>query len=276
MCPLRTSGTTPAQRLRTRYRGDGFVLRGVEHDEIAAAGRRGGGPAGRVALVSGGNRGLGLRIVGSLAERGMRVVLGSRSVRNGQVAIELLGDLAGRVAVRQLDVTDAASVARLASWLDRRLGGCDVLVNNCAVLFDDDGDTAARVDPDVVSRTLQTNLIGTWRLTQAIVPLMRERRYGRIVNISSGLGSLTSMRQGLPAYRVSKTAVNALTRVLADELADDGILVNACCPGPARLELRESPLIEASVSVDTPVWLATLPDDGPTGGFYRDRSSLPW
>ena len=158
MCPLRTSGTTPAQRLRTRYRGDGFVLRGVEHDEIAAAGRRGGGPAGRVALVSGGNRGLGLRIVGSLAERGMRVVLGSRSVRNGQVAIELLGDLAGRVAVRQLDVTDAASVARLASWLDRRLGGCDVLVNNCAVLFDDDGDTAARVDPDVVSRTLQTVL----------------------------------------------------------------------------------------------------------------------
>src|SRR5207244_6220499 len=113
--------------------------------------------------------------------------------------------------------------------------GCDVLVNNCAVLFDDDGDTAARVDPDVVSRTLQTNLIGTWRLTQAIVPLMRERRYGRIVNISSGLGSLTSMRQGLPAYRVSKTAVNELNRVIADVLDDGGIMVYDCSPDPTRV-----------------------------------------
>jgi NAD(P)-dependent dehydrogenase (short-subunit alcohol dehydrogenase family) len=232
---------------------------------------------GRIALVSGGNRSLGLRIVRRLAERGMRVVLGSRSVESGRVAIELLGDLSDRVAVRQLDITDAASVARLVSWLGRRLGGCDVLVNNSAVLIDDDRDTATAFDLDVVRRTLETNLLGTWRLTQAIVPLMRVRRYGRIVNISSGLGSLASMRRGLPAYRVSNSAVNALTRMLADELAQDGILVNACCPDPAPIESRNShDSIQFSASTDTPVWLATLSDDGPTGGFYRGRSPIEW
>lgn len=122
---------------------------------------------GRVAVVSGGNRGLGLQIVGMLAARGMRVVLASRSAESGRVAIELLGNLAERVAVRQLDITDAASVARLASWLDRVLGRCDVLVNNAAILVDDDRD-ATSVDLNLVWRTLETNLLGTWRLTQAV------------------------------------------------------------------------------------------------------------
>ena len=212
-----------------------------------------------------------------LAGRGLRVVLGTRSVRSGQAAVELLADLADRVAVRQLDITDAASVARLASWLGRRMGGCDVLVNNAAVLIEHDVDTAASIDLDVVRRTLETNLMGTWRLTQAILPLMRARRYGRIVNISSGLAKLASMRQGLPAYRVSKTAVNALTRVLADELAGDAILVNACCPGPTQLESRDSHHpIEMYLSAQTAVWLATLPDGGPTGGFFSGRSAVAW
>lgn len=230
---------------------------------------------GRVALVSGGNRGLGLQVVRMLAKQGMRVVLASRSVESGRLALELLGDLADRVAVRHLDITDMASVARLASWLRVRLGRCDVLVNNAAVLIDDDD--ATTVDLDVVMRTLETNLLGTWRLTQAIVPLMRGCRYGRIVNVSSGLGSLASMRRGLPAYRVSKSALNSLTRMLADELAEDGILVNACCPGPARIEFRDShDSILLSASADTPVWLATLPDDGPTGGFYCRRTPIAW
>jgi NAD(P)-dependent dehydrogenase (short-subunit alcohol dehydrogenase family) len=232
--------------------------------------------ADRVALVSGGNRGLGLQIVKKLAAHGMRVVLGSRSVEAGRVAVELLGDLSGRVAVRQLDTTDAASVDVLASWLRRRLGRCDVLINNGAVLMDGDTDAAA-VDLEVVYETLETNLLGTWRLTQAIVPLMRTRQYGRIVNISSELGSLASMGRGLPAYRVSKCGVNALTRVFADELAPDRILVNACSPEPAHVAARDregSPRLAASA--DTPVWLATLPDDGPTGGFYRERAPVNW
>jgi NAD(P)-dependent dehydrogenase (short-subunit alcohol dehydrogenase family) len=230
---------------------------------------------GRVALVSGGNRGLGLQIVHRLAEIDMRVVLASRSLDNGHAAVELLGSLASRIAVRQLDITDADSVARLAFWLERRLGRCDVLVNNAAVLLDDE-QASHDVDLEVVRRSLETNVLGTWRLTQAIVPLMLLNGYGRIVNISSGLGSFAAMRRGLPAYRVSKCAVNALTRILADELADDGILVNACCPGPAHLELSDDDLIRLSASPETPVWLATLPDDGPTGCFFRGRAPIDW
>jgi len=234
-------------------------------------------PEGRVALVTGGNRGLGLQIVRALAEQGMRVVLASRSVESGRVAVELLGHLTNRVAVRQLDITDPASVARLAVWLGRRLGRCDVLVNNAAVLLEEDDAMATTVNLDVVRRTLETNLLGTWRLSQAIAPLMRACRYGRIVNVSSGLASLASMRRGLPAYRISKGAVNSLTRLLADELAADGILVNSCCPEPARVEAgdRYHP-VRFSASADTPVWLATLPDDGPTGGFYRERRPIDW
>lgn len=227
-----------------------------------------------MALVTGGNRGLGLEIVRALAARGLRVVMASRSAEHGRLAVQWLGDLADGVAVRDLDITDPASVQRLAAWLDQRLGRCDVLVNNAAVLIDDDRDSAAAVDLDLVRSSLEVNLIGTWRLTQAIVPLMRRRRYGRIVNVSSGLASLSRMRRGLPAYRVSKHALNALTRMLADELAEDGILVNACCPGPARLEVPDA--VRLSVSADTPVWLATLPDGGPTGGFYRGREPLEW
>jgi NAD(P)-dependent dehydrogenase (short-subunit alcohol dehydrogenase family) len=231
--------------------------------------------ADRVALVSGGNRGLGLEVVRLLAGLGMRVVLGSRSVEHGRAALERLGPGADRVAVRQLDVADAVSVARVVAWLGRRLGRCDVLMNNAGVLVDDDQD-AARIDLDVVRHTLETNLFGTWRLSQAVAPLMRRRRYGRIVNVSSGLASLETMRRGLPAYRVSKCSVNALTRVLADELRDDGILVNACCPGLAQADPPGGDYGLASASADTPVWLATLADDGPTGGFWRDRRPIPW
>ncbi len=230
----------------------------------------------RIAVVSGGSRGLGLEIVRKLADRGMHVVLTSRRVADGQAAIGLLGDAADCVAVRDLDITDAASVAQFAGWLRGRLGRCDVLVNNAAVLIDDDRD-ASSVDLAVVRRTLETNLLGTWRLTQAIAPLMRAAGYGRIVNISSGLGSLAAMRCDLPGYRVSKTAVNAMTRMLADELAVDGVLVNACCPGLTRIEVpatRDGTRLFATA--DTAVWLATLPDDGPTGGFYRDHVLIEW
>jgi NAD(P)-dependent dehydrogenase (short-subunit alcohol dehydrogenase family) len=181
----------------------------------------------RVALVSGGNCGLGLQIVRGLAEQRMRVVLGSRSARSGQDAIDLLGPLADRVAVRQLDVTDPASIARLAAWLELRLGRCDVLINNTAILFDDDHDTT--MDLDAVCHGLEANLLGAWRLTAAIAPLMRGRGYGRVVNVSSGLGG---------AGRLANGGVNALTVMLADELSEQGIQVKVCCGGRRRRSAR--------------------------------------
>lgn len=230
----------------------------------------------RVAVVTGGNRGLGLSLVRALAQRGMRVVLVTRSLDRGLAALDRLGDLADQVAVRQLDVTDQDSVARLASWLDRQLGRCDALINNAAVLIDDERGSLD-VDLDVVRRTLETNLLGTWRLVQAITPLMHRHHYGRIVNISSELGSLNSMGRGLPAYRISQTAINALTRIFAADLANDGILVNACCPGPPEVKIADSrDRVEFTPSADTAVWLATLPSDGPTGGFFRSDKTIEW
>ncbi|MFF0176115.1 SDR family NAD(P)-dependent oxidoreductase [Micromonospora profundi] len=224
----------------------------------------------RVAVVMGGNRGLGLELVRRLAALDMRVVLTCRVAEDGRAAIERLGGLADRVAVRQVDVSDADSVAWLVTWVNRRLGRCDVLVNNADALFDDDA-AAASVDLELVRRTLETNLFGPWRLVQGVLPLMRAAGYGRIVNVSSG--SAADPRAAW-ASRVSMSAVNALTRVFADELAGDGILVNACCPEAGADQAGGSGPLDASTSADTAVWLATLPDDGPTGRLWRGRSPI--
>jgi NAD(P)-dependent dehydrogenase (short-subunit alcohol dehydrogenase family) len=248
----------------------------LDHKPSAAKGLDASAAEDRVAVVTGGSHGLGLALVRALAQQSMRVIMATRSPDRGRAALDLLGDLANRISVRQLDITDPGSVARLASWLGRQLGRCDALINNAAVLIDDDRG-ALEVDLDVVWRTLETNLLGTWRVTQAMAPLMRAHRYGRIVNVSSELGSLNSIGPGLPAYRISHTAINALSRILADELAEDGILVNACCPGPSELNVADSrDAVEFRPSEATAVWLATLPDDGPTGGFFRDGRTIEW
>jgi NAD(P)-dependent dehydrogenase (short-subunit alcohol dehydrogenase family) len=274
----------PARRMRQRFR------RGAAHQDGAVrrlAGDCGRNPAAahwlgaaaaedRVAVVTGGNRGLGLALVRALAQRGMRVVMTTRSLDRGRAAVDRLGDLADRVAVRQLDVTDSGSVSRLVSWLERQLGHCDVLVNNAAVLIDDES-CSPDTDLDIVQRTLETNLLGTWRLTQAIVPLMRRHHYGRIVNVSSALGSVRAIGPGLPAYRISQVAINALTRILAGDLADDGILVNACCPGAPRVTITHGrDAVEFTPLADTALRLATLNDDGPTGGFFHEDKAVEW
>jgi NAD(P)-dependent dehydrogenase (short-subunit alcohol dehydrogenase family) len=231
----------------------------------------------RVAVVSGANRGLGLEIVRQLADRGLRVVLGSRSQARGEEAAARLGRRAdGRVSVHSLDIADADSVMTFVRWLHRTYRRCDVLVNNAAVAIDA-GQDAVTADLAVVRATMETNLVGSWRLTQALVPAMRARRYGRVVNVSSGFGRLSAMRSGVPAYRLSKVALNGLTRIFADELHDDGILVNACCPGWVRTEMGGPGAdVPVDAAADTPVWLATLHADGPTGGFFRERRPLEW
>ncbi|HVS28845.1 MAG TPA: SDR family oxidoreductase [Solirubrobacteraceae bacterium] len=228
----------------------------------------------RIALVSGANRGIGLEIARQLAAAGGHaVVLGARDEAAAQAAA---GKIGGDSVARQLDVTDEQSVARLAASLEQDFGRLDVLVNNAGVMLHA-GAPGLGTDLDEVRQTLETNLLGAWRLANAIVPLMQRGGWGRIVNISSGMGQLSDMNGGTAAYRVSKTALNALTRILAAELADSGILVNSACPGWVRTDMgSEYARLSVEEGADTPVWLATLPDDGPTGGFFRAREPIPW
>jgi NAD(P)-dependent dehydrogenase (short-subunit alcohol dehydrogenase family) len=235
------------------------------------------GPAERrLALVSGANRGLGLEISRQLASRGLHVLMGSRDEARGAAAAEKLAAEGLAVEARQLDVTDEDSVRRLADGIREGPGRLDVLVNNAGV-GGNRGEEGTTVDFGAVKQTFETNLFGAWRLCQVFIPLMRERGFGRIVNVSSGAGRLTGMNGRLPAYRVSKTALNAVTRILADELSGSEILVNSADVGWVRTDMG-GPNARSSVEegADTPVWLATLSDDGPTGGFFRERREASW
>ena len=228
---------------------------------------------GRVALVSGANRGIGREIVRQLAEMGITTILGSRDEEKGRTAAE---GMDGKVVVKRLDVIDEDSVDRLTSFVEDEFGRLDILVNNAGIA-NDSGQRGVDADLGSVREALEANLFGAWRLCKVFVPLMQRNGYGRIVNISSGMGALNDMGGGSPAYRVSKTTLNALTRILASELRGSGILVNSVCPGWVRTDMGGS---DASRSVeegaDTPIWAATLPDNGPTGGFFRDRRPVSW
>lgn len=231
----------------------------------------------RVAVVTGGNKGIGLEICRQLAARGLRVVLTARDEGKGLAAAQALAREGGEVGFHPLDVTDIAQVESLAAWVERELGGADVLVNNAGILIDGRSASVLGVRPEVFRETLDTNFFGPLALCQAFVPQMSSRRYGRVVNLSSGLGALSEMGDGTPAYRASKAALNALTRMFAAASRGKGVLVNSMCPGWVRTDMGGA---SASRSVaqgaDTAVWLATLPDDGPTGGFFRDRKPIAW
>jgi NAD(P)-dependent dehydrogenase (short-subunit alcohol dehydrogenase family) len=225
-----------------------------------------------VAVVTGGNRGIGLEVCRQLAVAGYTVVLGSRDMEKGQVAASGLG--LANVEVCQLDVADDASVQGAAAWVEQRYGRCDALVNNAAILYDTWAQASA-ADLDETHDAMETNLFGAWRTTLAFLPLLRKSPRGRIVNVSSQAGSIASMGAGTPSYSVSKAGLNALTRVLAAELKSEGVLVNSICPGWTRTDMGGGgrPVEEGAASV---VWGVTLPDDGPTGGFFRDGQPLPW
>jgi NAD(P)-dependent dehydrogenase (short-subunit alcohol dehydrogenase family) len=231
---------------------------------------------GLVALVSGGNRGIGRDVVRQLGERGITVVLGSRDLKRGEKVAAELEAKGLRIVAKQLDIRDEASVERVARELEEEFGRVDILVNNAGITDPWRG-TAEDADFDAVKDVLETNLFGAWRLAKAVIPLMRRNGYGRIVNLSSGMGQLSDMGGHSPGYRVSKTGLNALTRMLASELAGENILVNSVCPGWVRTDMG-GPGARRSVEegAGTPVWLATLPDGGPSGCFFRDREPIPW
>ena len=229
----------------------------------------------RVVVVTGPNRGIGREAVHQFAGHGDAVVLTARDLTKAERAANDERDHGHDVDPRQLDITDAASVERVATALADRYGKVDVLVNNAAVLYDT-WQSASAADLGVVREALETNLFGAWRLTIALLPLLRASRHGRIVNVSSEAGSLHSMGGGTPAYGISKVSLNALTRMLAAELAADGILVNAICPGWVATDMGGPggrPVAEGAAGI---VWAANLPDTGPTGGFFRDGRALAW
>ena len=229
----------------------------------------------RVVVVTGANRGIGREVARQLALRGEVVVLGARDPAKGERAAAGLARDGAAVLPRQLDVTDPASLGRLAEELGERHGRLDVLVNNAAVLYDT-WQHAAGADLGVVAEALQTNLLGAWRTAQAFLPLLRASGHARVVNVSSEAGSLASMGAVAPAYNVSKAALNALTRMLAADLRRDRILVNAVCSGWVATDMGGPggrPVADGAGSV---LWAVDLPDDGPSGGFFRDGRPLPW
>jgi NAD(P)-dependent dehydrogenase (short-subunit alcohol dehydrogenase family) len=230
----------------------------------------------RVALVTGANRGLGLETSRQLLERGVRVVMTGRDEAATERARVGLGEIGRKATAIRMDVTDPKSVAAARRTIVERVGNVDVLVNNAAVLLSENSEVLS-TSSDAYRQTFETNLLGVIEVCRAFVPSMAERGYGRIVNVSSGAGQLASMSTYAPAYSISKTALNAFTRILAETYRRSGVLANVVDPGWVRTDMG-GPSAPRSVEqgADTIVWLATLPDSGPTAGFFRDRRPVAW
>ncbi|MGZ4383343.1 MAG: SDR family oxidoreductase [Gaiellaceae bacterium] len=233
-----------------------------------------------VALVTGANRGLGFETSRQLGRLGYSILLAARDEAKARDAAALLRDEGLDVTPLTLDVTDDASVARLG-----RVEQVDALVNNAGIIPESptsvtgeaEVTSVLEVPADVVRRGLETNTLGAYRVCQAIVPTMLRQGSGRIVNVSTGMAQLSDMNGRYPGYRLSKTALNALTRILADELAGRNILVNSVCPGWVRTDMGgQNAHLSVEQGVETIVWAATLPDGGPSGGFFRSRNPIPW
>jgi NAD(P)-dependent dehydrogenase (short-subunit alcohol dehydrogenase family) len=235
----------------------------------------------RIAVVTGANRGIGLELCRQISKLGISVVLTARDSDAGNLAREKLAEEGINVRFHQLDVTDRESIQGLTAFMENgpnsgQLGRVDILVNNAGIYIDR-GISPLEVGAELVRRTMETNFYGALRLTQSLVPMMKRNRYGRVVNVSSQMGSLTDMGRGGLAYRVSKSALNAMTRVLANELRGANILVNSVDPGWVRTDMGGRGATRSlAEGADTAVWLATLPDGGPTGGFFRDRRPRAW
>ncbi|OGW78495.1 MAG: short-chain dehydrogenase [Omnitrophica bacterium GWA2_52_8] len=231
----------------------------------------------KVAVVTGGNKGIGLAVSRGLAEKGFHVVLTSRNVQNGEKACRTLTSEGLDVVFHKLDVTQPAEIKELRHFLEKGYGRVDVLINNAGIFKDAKETPVLHTKIETIEETLKTNTFAPLLLCQELVPLMKKHGSGRIVNVSSGLGQLSDMQGHYAAYRMSKAALNAVTRILACELAGTNIAVNSICPGWVKTDMG-GPDAERTPEegADTAVWLATLPDRGPTGKFFRDRSEIPW
>jgi NAD(P)-dependent dehydrogenase (short-subunit alcohol dehydrogenase family) len=233
-------------------------------------------PIVKTAIVTGANRGIGLEIARQLVQQGIRVVMGSRDPVKGERACASLK--AGELAVSHvLDVTDTRSVRRFVAYVSKNFGPPAILVNNAGVFPESSEALVTDTKTSLWRETFETNVFGAVRMCREAVPLMQRVAYGRVVNMSSGLGQLSKPGAGSPAYRVSKAALNALTVTLAAEVKGHGILVNSMSPGWVKTEMGgPGATRSAAEGAETAVWLALLPSSGPTGQFFRDRKPIPW
>jgi NAD(P)-dependent dehydrogenase (short-subunit alcohol dehydrogenase family) len=229
----------------------------------------------KTALVTGGNRGIGFEVCRQLAARGFSVLLTARDAEKSRAAAAKLKSV-GRVEPVVLDVANASSIEKAAAEVSSRYDCLDVLINNAGINYDTwESVENAEIDGTVIE-TIRTNLLGPWRMCQAFLPLLRKSRAGRIVNVSSESGSLANMGAGPPAYQITKAALNALTRTLAGELRGTSVLVNAVCPGWVATDMGGTGGRPVADGANGILWAATLADNGPTGGFFRDGKPLPW
>jgi NAD(P)-dependent dehydrogenase (short-subunit alcohol dehydrogenase family) len=238
----------------------------------------------KVALVTGANKGIGFEIVRQLARQGLTVILGARDKERGEKAAGQLRDEGLDVQFVRLDVSDPASIAALPGFFTERFGRLDVLVNNAGILIDQ-GIPPSQLDEAKLRQTFDTNFFGAFAVTKALLPLIKASDAGRIVNLSSTLGSLTVSSDPtsgfdgflMLAYQSSKTALNMLTVAFAKELRGTNVKINSACPGWVRTDMGSSAApLSVEEGADTPVWLATLAADGPTGGFFNSRKPVPW
>lgn len=234
----------------------------------------------KTALVTGANRGIGFAIARQLAELGITVLAGVRNGASAASATAGFGKIGVDVQPVILDVANVAALPSALKDIEQRHAPIDILVNNAAILIDGPGGFDASLfdmTDETFRLTWETNVLAPAAIIRTLLPGMIAREYGRVVNVSSLAGQLAGMGSGFPAYRISKTALNALTRIAAAEAGRGDVKVNACSPGWVRTGMGGP---EASrlpdKGAETPVWLATLPSDGPTGGFFEDKKAVPW
>ena len=229
-----------------------------------------------VAVVTGGNRGIGYGICKELSKVGCRVVLTSRDEEHGKQAVAKLGADKKNIVYHKLEVTDSKDIETLRDWILKMYGRVDILINNAGVYLDE-GTSVFKVDEKIVKETLDVNFYGAFNICRALVSIMRQNGYGRIVNISSGYGAMSEMAGYHAAYRISKAALNALTLIMADELRDGDIKVNAVCPGWVNTDMggRMAPVSAEKAAKDI-VYVALMDEEGPTGSFFRHKKPIEW
>lgn len=232
----------------------------------------------QIALVTGGNRGLGLETCRQLGKQKIHVILTARDRKMAEQAVKLLTKEGIEADAMQLDVTDSKSIEGAAKYIESKYGKLDILVNNAGIYTKSaQGIETFKSTLGDLKKTLATNTFGAFEMCQHFIPLMQKSGNGRVVNVSSGMGQLSEMKGGYPAYRISKTALNAVTKIFSEEVKGSGILVNSVCPGWVRTEMggenAHRSVEEGAAGI---VWAATLPKDGPTGGFFRDGKPLDW